>query len=129
MLNNAAGKQGARGLHQGVLADTHSTLTWHSRYSPQTPRLQRLLLNITQEQLAACSRAGIFQLVHMLWIISFIFSGHKLLYFLITADEIPLPKRAKLCTFFLFPRNILHISCNIKPKYFRIAPPWSKVFQ
>lgn len=44
---------------------------------------------------------------------SFYFSGHKLLYFLITADGIPLPKRAKLCI--LFPRNISHISQTSNP--------------
>lgn len=72
-------------------------------------------------------RAGIFQLMHTLQIISFIFSGHKLLYFLITTDEIPLPKCAMLCTR-VFSRNNLHISRNIKPKYFIIATQWRKVF-
>lgn len=43
------------------------------------------------------------------------FSGHKLLYFLITADGVPLPKCAKLCTCFLLPRNISHISQTSNP--------------
>lgn len=130
MLNNAAGKQGARWLRRGVLADTHTHQAHLAQqiFPPDFPT-PKVTAKYSPGTTCSMLQAGILQLTHMLWIISFIFRDINCCIFLITADEIPLPKRAKLCTRVFFPRNVLHISRNIKPKYFRIAPPWRKVFQ